>query len=54
MLKNALKNWRTTVAGLATIASAAIQIHHAGDVAGQLPTILGGLGLIVASDSKKP
>ena len=55
-MNTALKNWRSTLAGIAMIVTAVAQIHHANDVAANpsiLTSILGGLGLIVTQDAAK-
>lgn len=49
-----LKNWRSTVAGLAMILSAIARIHSASDLAAHdiQAELLGGVGLICSADAK--
>lgn len=54
--KTALKNWRSTLAGVAALATAATQIAHNPAAlldAQTLGLVASGLGLIVAADPAK-
>lgn len=53
--KLAKRNWKTTAAGLGTLALAAWQIYHAPATAADpqtVATVTAGIGLILASDAK--
>jgi hypothetical protein len=52
---NNVKDWRSTLAGLAVLATAAAGVHGAGDLVNPatLSQVLAGLGLILATFSKK-
>lgn len=51
-----LKNWRSTLAGVAMILAAVAHLHGLADLAQAdvQAQLLGGLGLICAADSRKP
>jgi hypothetical protein len=50
-MKAALKDWRSTLTGIAILASGVTQIHGASDLTNQnvMTALIGGLGLILAS-----
>lgn len=54
MLQTALKNWRSTLAGLAMILAAIAHIHSAADFSNAeiQAQLLGGVGLILAADAR--
>lgn len=52
-MKRILKNWKTTVCGLATVLTGVKTFITTGSVSGAVETIILGLGLIFAKDGDK-
>jgi hypothetical protein len=54
-MMNSVKDWRSTLAGIALVITGAVQVHGAGDLSNGnvISNILGGVSLILAQFPKK-